>query len=68
VFKKHTYNYVLFYVMRTIDRNKKNFENKPFCHNNVYFSDEEISFKQFENQHFVVPWQMEKTIEREIVE
>ena len=53
--------------MRTIDRNKRNFESKPFYRDNVYSSDEERSFKQFENQHFVVPWQMEKTNEREIV-
>jgi len=53
--------------MRTIDRKKNILESKPFYRNNVNSSDEERSFKQFENQHFVVPWQMEKTREREIV-
>jgi len=52
--------------MRTTERNKNNFESKPLYLDNVYSSDEERSFKQFENQHFVVPWQMEKTKDRKV--
>ena len=63
LYNKIKYNYVLIYVMETIDRNKKDFESKPFFRANVYFSDEKRSFKRFENQHFVVPWQLEKTRE-----
>jgi len=49
--------------MRTIDKNKNDFESKAKNRDSVYSFDVEKSFDQTENQQFVVPWQMVKTKE-----
>lgn len=52
--------------MRTIDRNKNEFESKLQLRRNVYFPVEARSDSQIINQQFVVPWQLEKTKERKV--
>ena len=54
--------------MSTVEQGKIDFRSKPHRHSNFYFSEAIRSHKKNENQQFVVPWQMVKAKEREILE
>lgn len=53
-------------VMRTTEKAKIDFESKWQHHSNFYLSKALRSHVKNENQHFIVPWQMEIEEEREI--
>ena len=51
--------------MRTDDKNRSIFESKPkYRYHKTYLSNIERDSKIKENQQFIVPWQMEKMVEK----
>lgn len=53
--------------MRTTDKNKSIFQGKPIYRNRTFYSNYGRITKENINQNFVVPWQMSKAEEREIM-
>lgn len=58
---------VLLIVMKTTEKRKYDFTSRSQNQRFFYFSDKKGIVKNFENQQFVVPWQMVETKKREII-
>ena len=58
---------VWFIVMKTKEKAKLDFERRPQYQGLDYYFNKERSFKEFENEQFIVPWQMEKTKKNELL-
>ena len=53
--------------MKTKEKAKLDFERRPQYQGLDYYFNKERSFKEFENEQFIVPWQMEKTKKNELL-
>ena len=53
--------------MKTIEKTKFDFERQSPDQGLGYYFNKERSFKSFENEQFIVPWQMEKTKKNELL-
>lgn len=60
-------SFVLVDVMKTTDDNDFRFEGKSSYQEYGYFSDKKKEARKFENDRFIVPWQMEKTQEKQFL-
>ena len=58
---------VMMIVMKTKEKNEVDFEHQSYYQGLSYSFSNEWNFKEFENDKFIVPWQMEKTKKNEIL-
>lgn len=66
-YNKCILHYVLTNVMKTIEKGKKIIESKPYSSKAFGFYGVQKGDQSFQNQQFVVPWQMIQKKENEIL-